>query len=202
MTDENINNDALPVDDNTQPDTAPDTELQNEADDVLSIPKKSFNERLERAKRSAQNQLLESLGLSSSDELSALVEDYRQRQKAEMTEVERLQQELQEQRLAAEKAALEALAQRRINAGIAAGLPEELAARVRGDDDESIKEDVERIKSSLSTLGTPKPKAPDNGAGAGVTGKPEKKTNNNDGLTPAARALLERARQRGYIKKG
>lgn len=107
-----------PVDNNNQqsqnPQTTPAPAPANGGDGQQVDPK-WLNERLDRAKNSAINELLKALGFEKQDDLKGLVDKARQDEAAKLSEVEKATKALdkeREARSAAEKAVVELKAER------------------------------------------------------------------------------------------
>lgn len=91
------------------PDTAPGTQDAGKTfsqDDVNRI----VGERAKRAEESARNELLKSLGFESADDLAALVKDAKERKESEMSELDKLKNQLEKERN--EREQLKALAEK------------------------------------------------------------------------------------------
>jgi hypothetical protein len=109
--------------------------------------------RLDRAKRSAVSEALKELGVEDLDTAKAAIEEAKRIKAAQMTDVEKAQQE------AADKAArvveLEAtlkerdLRDMRLKVAAETGLPEVLAAKLGGEDEDAMKAEAKAILAAL-----------------------------------------------------
>ena len=72
---------------------SPDPALDNKGSDDVAMPKAAFNKRLEQAKKSGVNDLLEQLGIDSADTLAAMVKAAKDKADAEKTDLQRITDE-------------------------------------------------------------------------------------------------------------
>jgi hypothetical protein len=109
--------------------------------------------RLERAKRSALNDAMKELGVDDLDAAKSAIEEAKRLKAAQMTDLEKLQSERDD--LSTKLSTLEStlkdrdLRDMRLKVAAETGLPEVLAAKLTGEDEEAMKAEAKAILAAI-----------------------------------------------------